>query len=532
MAGSAAPSSRAPREGASQRRRPWTLRRRLTMTVASLLVLASIVIGLVSVFALRSFLTDRLDAQLAYALERSQAAVKPQMNDENRPGRDNNGSNNNDNNNGSNNGNSNNGNSNNRGNDNDNAQSVLRAPGQSAGMLVALVSDSGDLTAGILDRRGNPQIVAAGTLSIDDIRQAERDSDRPFTLETQGEGTFRAVSASFGDQLLIIGLPLDEVDAATTRLISIILIVTIVGVGAAIVVGRLVVRWELRPLERVAATATRVSQLPLASGSGTITERIAIQDTDTRTEVGQVGAAMNAMLGHVDRSLTARRESEDKVRRFVADASHELRTPLASIRGYAELTRRGGQKMPERVRHSLDRIESEAERMTGLVEDLLLLARLDEGRELQRERVDLSRIVSDAVSDAHAAGPDHDWRMSMPDEQVYILGDAPRMHQVVVNLLANARVHTPAGTVVTVGIEPRGEHVELVVTDNGPGIPKKDLATLFERFTRGDASRARATGTTGLGLAIVNAVVTAHGGTLWVVSRKGKTVFTVTLPAA
>jgi two-component system OmpR family sensor kinase len=351
-------------------------------------------------------------------------------------------------------------------------------------------------------------------------------------LETQGEGTFRAVSASFGDQLLIIGLPLDEVDAATTRLVFIILIVTIVGVGAAIVVGRLVVRWELRPLERVAATATRVSQLPLASGSGTITERIAIQDTDTRTEVGQVGAAMNAMLGHVDRSLTARRESEDKVRRFVADASHELRTPLASIRGYAELTRRSGQKMPERVRHSLDRIESEAERMTGLVEDLLLLARLDEGRELQRERVDLSRIVSDAVSDAHAAGPDHDWRMTMPDEQVFILGDAPRVHQVVVNLLANARVHTPAGTVVTVGIEPQGEHVELVVTDNGPGIPKKDLATLFERFTRGDASRARATGTTGLGLAIVNAVVTAHGGTLGVVSRKGKTVFTVTLPAA
>jgi two-component system OmpR family sensor kinase len=120
----------------------------------------------------------------------------------------------------------------------------------------------------------------------------------------------------------------------------------------------------------------------------------------------------------------------------------------------------------------------------------------------------------------------------MPDEQVFILGDAPRVHQVVVNLLANARVHTPAGTVVTVGIEPQGEHVELVVTDNGPGIPKKDLATLFERFTRGDASRARATGTTGLGLAIVNAVVTAHGGTLGVVSRKGKTVFTVTLPAA
>jgi len=424
--------------GRRSRRAPWTLRRRLTVTVATLLVLASILIGLVSVFALRSFLTDRLDAQLAYALERSQAAVNP-----NRDGQRN------QNNNGNN-------------NDNDNTQGVLRAPGQSAGMLVAVATGSGALTAGILDRRGNPQIVPAGTLSIDDVVKAERDSGRPFTLATRGEGTFRAVSASSGTQLLIIGLPLEEVDAATTRLIVIILIVTIVAVGAAIAAGRFVVRWELRSLERVAGTATRVSQLPLASGNVTITERIAAEDTDPRTEVGQVGAAMNAMLGHVDRSLIARRESEDKVRRFVADASHELRTPLASIRGYAELTRRAGQKMPDEVRHSLGRIESEAERMTGLVEDLLLLARLDEGRELKSERVDLSRIVIDAVGDAHAAGRDHDWRMSMPDEQVFIVGDAPRIHQVVVNLLANARVHTPAGTIVTVGIEPRGDRLILL----------------------------------------------------------------------
>ena len=497
--------SRSARTGPRSGRAPWTLRRRLTVTVASLLVLASILIGLVSVFALRSFLMDRLDAQLAYALDRSQAAVDPNKNGQRNPDRDN---------------------------DSDNTQGALRAPGQSAGMLVAVANGSGPLTAGILDRRGNPQIVAAGTLSLADVRQAEKNSGRPFTLDTNGAGTFRAVSATSGTQLLIIGLPLEEVDAATTRLIVIILVVTIVAVGAAIAAGRFVVRWELRSLERVADTATRVSQLPLASGNVTITERIAVEDTDPRTEVGQVGAAMNAMLGHVDRSLIARRESEDKVRRFVADASHELRTPLASIRGYAELTRRGGQKMPDEVRHSLGRIESEAERMTGLVEDLLLLARLDEGRELKHERVDLSRIVIDAVGDAHAAGPDHDWRMSMPDEQVFILGDAPRIHQVVVNLLANARVHTPAGTVVTVGIEPRGNQVDLIVSDNGPGIPSKDRATLFERFTRGDASRARATGTTGLGLAIVHAVVTAHGGTVGVSSRKGKTVFTITLSAA
>lgn len=493
-------SAEAP-SASARKRAPWTLRRRLTLTVATLLVLASILIGFVSVFALRSFLIDRLDGQLNNALARSEAAVGP-----NRDERD-------------------------HDHDRDNAQGALLAPGQSEGTFVAVVSMRGGVSAGVLDSRGQVHEVASETLSPVAIAQAASSGRDAFTLSTKNQGEFRAVSIPITGGQLIIGLPLTEVNAATTQLILVIVIVTAVGVGAAIIAGRWLVRWELRPLERVANTATRVSQLPLASGAVQITERVANEDTDPRTEVGRVGAAVNAMLGHVDRSLTARQESEEKVRRFVADASHELRTPLASIRGYAELTRRGSQEIPVEVRRSLDRIESEAERMTGLVEDLLLLARLDEGRELRMEPVDVSRIIVDAVGDAHAAGPDYEWHITMPEDSIMVRGDAPRIHQVVVNLLANARVHTPPGTTVNVGVSQTGKDVTITVTDNGPGIPKKDQSALFERFTRGDASRARATGTTGLGLAIVNAVVQAHGGKVDVASRRGRTTFTVTLPA-
>jgi two-component system OmpR family sensor kinase len=276
-----------------------------------------------------------------------------------------------------------------------------------------------------------------------------------------------------------------------------------------------------------------VAELPLDRGEVALSVRVPEGDTDPRTEVGRVGAALNRMLGHVAAALAARQASETRVRQFVADASHELRTPLAAIRGYAEVTRRGRDEVPPDVAHALRRVESESARMTTLVDDLLLLARLDSGRPLETEPVDLSRLLVDAVSDAHAAGPEHKWRLDLPEEALTVPGDAARLHQVVANLLANARAHTPPGTEVIAALRPTGGGgAVLSVVDTGPGIAPELQAEVFERFARGDSSRSRAAGSTGLGLAIVAAVVEAHHGTVEVSSRPGRTEFTVTLPGS
>lgn len=487
-------------------RRPWTLRRQLTVMVAGLLLVVSALIGIVSVLSLRSFLTERLDQQLVGAVNRSTAAIGfiPSQN-MNRPGHNHDDDR-----------------------DRDHAQGALTAPGQAAGTLVGLSDGQDFVSAGILNSDG--EVVALDEDTAEDLMDGHIGSS-PTTIRVDEAGEYRAVSVTDkAGQSLVIGLPMTEVNAATMNLLIVILVVTGLGVAVAIIAGRVLIRYELRPLDRVAKTASEVAELPLDKGNVDLALRVDEADTDARTEVGRVGMAVNHMLSHIGLALSARQASEDKVRRFVADASHELRTPLASIRGYAELTRRSGVEIPEDVRHSLSRIESEATRMTGLVEDLLLLARLDEGRELEAKPVDLSRIIVDAVGDAYAAGPDHQWDVSIPDEPVEIIGDQARLHQVVVNLLANARVHTPAGSSVTVSLTPEDNQVVLSVIDDGPGIPQDQMPALFERFTRGDASRNRATGTTGLGLAIVHAVVSAHHGSVKVISEPGRTEFQVTLP--
>ena len=307
---------------------------------------------------------------------------------------------------------------------------------------------------------------------------------------------------------------------------GVLLGLVVVGIG-----GMWLVRRNLRPLDRVAATATRVAHLPLSEGKVDIVERVPVQDTDTRTEVGQVGAAFNEMLDHIDHALNQRQKSEERVRQFVADASHELRTPLASIRGYAELTRREQEPVPQGVTYAIGRVESEAIRMTALVDDLLLLARLDAGRPLDHETVDLTEMVVNAVSDAHAASPDHVWQLDLPDEPVEVQGDPARLHQIVANLLGNARTHTAPGTVVRTSIVPDDGQVRLAVRDNGPGVPEELQPDVFQRFARGDTSRNRAAGSTGLGLSIVAAVAQAHGGSVSLDSEPGDTTFTVLLPA-
>ena len=345
-----------------------------------------------------------------------------------------------------------------------------------------------------------------------------------------GVGDYRVSASEQADGVtLVAGLPTANNDALLLRVgLIMAAVVGLVLIGGAAAIFWLVGR-SLRPLQRVASTARQVSAMPLDRGEVDIDVRVPERDTDSRTEVGQVGAALNQMLGHVSDALTARQASETRVRQFVADASHELRTPLAAIRGYAELARRdetdtGG------VAHALRRVESESERMTTLVDDLLLLARLDSGRPLSREPVDLTMLIVDAVSDARVAGPDHRWQMDLPEEPVTTIGDAARLHQVLGNLLANARTHTPPGTVVRCGLRADEHGAAITVTDNGPGIPPELQAEVFNRFVRGDSSRSRAAGSTGLGLAIVAAVTAAHGGSVGVDSRPGRTEFWVRLP--
>jgi two-component system OmpR family sensor kinase len=328
------------------------------------------------------------------------------------------------------------------------------------------------------------------------------------------------------------GLPLSGARHAVLDTLKYVVALSALGLLLTAVAGTWLVRRSLRPLRRVASTAHEVSRLQLDSGQVALAPRVPEADTDTRTEVGQVGTALNRMLDNVGDALNARHASELRVRQFVADASHELRTPLASIRGYAEYSLRQRDDLSEPVAHALTRVQSEADRLTELVEDLLLLARLDAGRPLERELVDLSQLVVEGVSDARVAGPDHLWSLDLPGEPIETHGDPRRLQQVLVNLLANARVHTPAGTTVHVALSRVNGRPTLRVADNGPGIPPDLQPEVFTRFARGDTSRNRAAGSTGLGLSIVAAVVAAHGGQVSMESSPGRTAFTVTLPEA
>jgi len=358
---------------------------------------------------------------------------------------------------------------------------------------------------------------------------ADGAQDRQVTIP--GLGDYLVSAQIESGTTVVVGVPLSGVETTVNELVAIEAVVTVAGLIASGFLSFALIRLSLRPLDRVTATAARISRLPLDRGEVGELVRVPEADTDGRTEAGQVGAALNRMIDHVSNALTARHASETRVRRFVADASHELRTPLASIGGYAELTRRGREAVPPDTAYALSRIESEAGRMTRLVEDLLLLARLDAGRPLEREQVDLSPLIVDAVRDAHAAVPDHRWQVDLPDDPVTVDGDPGRLHQVLVNLLANAGKHTPAGTTVTASASHADGGCVLRIADDGPGIPPELLPTVFERFARGDHSRSRAAGSTGLGLAIVAAVVGSHRGTVELTSVPGATVFTVRLPA-
>ena len=410
------------------------------------------------------------------------------------------------------------------------------APGGGNTLYLVLLPDGSVATAA-----GAEQNAVVNESSVDDVLDPAQvravseaaTSPGPTRVDVGGDvGSYVVSTRFFADGTReVVGVSAEPVEQLQEQLLAVVAGGTAIGLVLVAVGGTFLIRRSLAPLDRVAATARRVSALKLDSGQVALAERVPAADADGHTEVGQVGLAINTMLDNVESALHARQESETQVRQFVADASHELRTPLASIRGYAELTRRETEPVPPTVTHAIGRVESEALRMQELVEDLLLLARLDSGRPLQREPVDLSLLAVNAVSDAHAAAPDRTWELDLPEAPVEVPGDQARLHQILANLLANARTHTPAGTRVVTRVRPEGSFVRVSVTDDGPGVPEALQPRIFERFTRGDDARVRANGSTGLGLSIVAAVGQAHGGRVEVSSRPGATTFSVLLPA-
>ena len=436
----------------------------------------------------------------------------------------------------------------------------LDAAGQSTGTLTLITAQTSSSdseaseTAAYIDKNGH-----YASISKEDCRLllSQATEDHPVTVDLHHLGSYRVVATrdEASGSTVITGLSLEGDKGLIRTQLLIELAVALVGALVVALAGRTMVRASLAPLERVARTAQRVASQPLERGEVSIEDRVEKADLDSSAEVGQVGGALNTLLGHVESALAARQRSETQVRQFVADASHELRTPLASIRGYTELIRREGADadLPEEATYALERVHSESVRMTALVEDLLLLARLDAGRELRREEVDLVGLLVDTVADARAAGPDHDWQLDLavleppadatPEEAEdflpeppLVIGDEARLRQVVVNLLANARVHTPAGSHVTTTLAREGDTLIVRIHDDGPGIAPDVRDRLFERFARGDSSRERRTGSTGLGMSIALAIVQSHGGSIDVDSSTAPedhgTTFSVRLPAA
>ena len=486
--------------------RPHTLRAKLTWGLVVLLALSCATVGLTSVFALRSYLTGQLDHQLAdsgclFPSSLQQPADAQQQSDGSTSYGE--------------------------------TESDRRADtrGQAIGTFGARLTDAKVSDAAVVrsNRRTSVTLSAADEATLNGI--PTDGNAHSVTLSTLGD--YRAYACvGRDDDILISALPLAPLQETVRRLAM----VSSMVFGGALVItgvaGALWVRRSLHPLRRVTETAAAVATLKLDSGEVTLPGPTAAGDP--HSEAGQVAAALDRMLGHVQDALAKRHTSEERLRSFAADASHELRTPVASIRGHAELALRHPGPVPDKVERALDRVAAEAARMSAMVDDLLLLARLDAGRPLQREVVDVTRLVIDCTDDARAASPGHGWALDLPETPVTVTGDSHRLAQVLTNLLANARLHTPAGTLVTVRLVQGGPgRCELSVTDNGPGIPPELRQTLFERFTRADR-RHPGTGTggggAGLGLSIAAAVVAAHQGTLSFRSVQGSTVFTVLLP--
>lgn len=349
-------------------------------------------------------------------------------------------------------------------------------------------------------------------------------SNQAFTIEAPG-ADFRAIARSLPNNsgTVVAAQSLNELDNTVGKLGFLFFVISLVLLLLMAIAARAVVKVALRPLEDAEETAEEIA-------SGNLSARM--PEAAPKTEVGRLVNSLNAMLSRVEESFAVRTESENKLRRFVADASHELRTPITAIRGFSELHRQGAVTGEKETKELISRIEGESKRMGSLVEDLLMLARLDQARDMEFKPVDMNTVIADAIASSRAAGPDHPISVNIPDEEIFMLGDETRIHQVVANLLANARAHTAIGTPITVTMSADDSSVRVSVADKGPGMSVEDQQRIFERFYRADSSRAR-TGEegSGLGLSIVDAVMKGHGGSVSVDSKIGEgSTFTLQFP--
>lgn len=464
--------------------RPTSLTSRLVLASVGLVALVSLLVSVATSLAMRNYLVDRLDADVNDSYTRLVGSVFGGNGGPPIPGL---------------------------------AAAFDESGSRSQGVYRTSIRETGDSTLSaeqLAALHGVPADGRQHTVAVPDLGAFRVEARR---IESRGAG-------SAGESVTVVaGLPMGEVRATLANLRWVELTLGVAGVGLALAGSLWLVRRNLASLREVAEVAQEVTRLDLTTGSVGETARVPERLTDEATEVGQVGASLNRLLGHVEQALDARERSEQQVRRFVADASHELRTPLTTIRGYAELAQRN----PEVLVTSMDKVYVESRRMSTLVDDLLLLARLDSGRPLTAEPVDLTALAVAAVDDARVVDQARHYRLDLPEHPIMVLGDDLRLHQVLTNLLGNARAHTAAGTTITTGLRAHGQMVDLTVHDDGPGLPPG--VDVFDRFSRGDSSRTRTSGGAGLGLSLVSAIVQAHRGSVSVTSQPGSTTFTVTL---
>ena len=461
----------------------WSLRNRLILATLALATIAITASDLAATNSLRSFLISQADNQLNEVVQTSllrldRAGIEPEAESE----------------------------------DKNSFRPLRPLSGVPTTTAVTLL----DLSGNVVGQVGGQFANSIDIKEFHKLTPAEvlKNKGKPFTIPgADGQPDIRAVARILpsGVGTVVISVALDSVDRTMRGLAGIYFLISLIVIIAIGFVARSLIKLSLKPLNKIEETAAAIAD-------GDLSARL--PEVNPNTEVGRLTGSLNTMLSRIEESFAVRTESENKLRRFVADASHELRTPLTAIRGFAELHRQGAVTGEDKTKELISRIEKESIRMSSLVEDLLLLARLDQSRELTIDPVDINHLVNEAIASAKAAGPSHEITLKSSSDEVFVLGDSMRIHQAVSNLLANARTHTPAGTKIEMEILQNESEVQISVSDNGPGLSPEDQTRIFERFFRADPSRARVSGEgSGLGLAIVDAVMKAHGGSVEVLSE-------------